>query len=162
MDDFLYREVFIIGTDNTMVSDGELEICETFEDLLTFLKRKNAMVDSDLRVIHGVITPATAIPRDLQSRNVFFLIKDPTDESRAVLKDSDSEDDFIELADEIEKMLGSEEIASFLFEIEDVYIVYGHELTLALTVDEDDLDEEIIASCLEIGEAAKNLKAEDD
>ena len=163
MHNFLYREVFIVGVDNTVVSEGELEVCESFEDLLIYLRRKNAVIDNDIRVIHGVITPATAIPKDLKNKNIFILIIDPTDKRKAIIRDADSEDDFSEVAEEIESMLSSEEIAGFIFEIEDMYIIYGHELTLTLSVDEDDLDDEIIASCLEIAEAAKDLiKVKDD
>ena len=59
-------------------------------------------------------------------------------------------------------ILGREEVASFFFEIDDVYILYGYELSLTLAVDEDDVDEEIISDCLEIGEAARQLSTEDD
>jgi len=157
MDKHLYREIYVVGTDSTVSSaGGELTVCSSFESLLNHLKTKNVSINSDLRVLHGVLTSARSIPKDFRNRQPFLLIRDPEDNERGVLLDADS-DGCKELATEIEKVLGSEEIATFFIDIEHVYILYGYELNLALSVDEDDLDEEIIIDCIEVGDAAREL-----
>lgn len=157
MDKHLYREIYVVGTDSTVSSaGGELVVCSSFESLLNHLKTKNVSINSDLRVLHGVLTSARSIPKDFKSRQPFLLIRDPADDERGILLDADS-DGCKELAAEIEKVLDSEEIATFFIDIEHVYILYGYELNLALSVDEDDLDEEIIINCIEVGDAAREL-----
>jgi hypothetical protein len=157
MDKHLYREIYVVGTDSAVSSaGGELTVCSSFESLLNHLKTKNVSINSDLRVLHGVLTSACSIPKDFRNRQPFLLIRDPEDNERGILLDADS-DGCRELAMEIEKVLGSEEIATFFIDIEHVYILYGYELNLALSVDEDDLDEEIIIDCIEVGDAAREL-----
>lgn len=162
MQQFLHDEIFVVGTDHTVTAAGELIVCESFEELLTHLRTKNVSVNSDLRIVHGVLTSAKSIPKDLKSRQPFIILKDPSSPDYGIILDSDTDDDYNELASEIESVLASEEIASFFFEIDNVYILYGYELTLTLAVDEDDLAEEIISDCLEIGEAARKLSEEDN
>ena len=157
MDRHLYREIYVVGTDHAVSSaGGELTVCSSFESLLNHLKTKNVSINADLRVLHGVLTSARSIPKDFKNRQPFLLIRDPEDNGRGVLLDADS-DSCGELAAEIEKALSSEEIASFFIDIEHVYILYGYELNLALSVDEDDLDEEKIIDCIEVGDAARDL-----
>lgn len=162
MDKHLYKEVYVVGTDNTVSTSGELTVCGSLEDLLSYLKSKNISINPDLRVIHGVLTPGTAIPKDLKGRQPFILLQDPDNSDHGIILDSDTEDDCRELASEIEEVLGSEEGVSFFFEMENVYILYGYELSLTLSIDEDDIDEELISDCLLIGAAAKNLSKEED
>ena len=161
MDKYLYKEVYVVGTDSAVSASGELTVCDSFEALLTHLRTKNISINSDLRVLHGVLTSGRSIPNDFKNKQPFIILKDPDSSDHGVLLDADS-DSCHELAQEIEKALDSEEMASFFFEIEHVYILYGYELGLAMSVDEDDLDEEIISTCLEVAEAARKLNTEDD
>lgn len=157
IDKYLYSEVYVVGVDSTVSAHGELTVCESFESLITYLKTKNVSVNSDLRVLHGVLTSAQSIPKDLKGRQPFLMLVDPYDENHGILLDSDTDDNCDELAIEIESVLENAEVATFFFEIDCVYILYGYELSLILAVDEDDLDEEIISDCLEISKAAKEL-----
>jgi len=157
MEKYLYKEVYVVGVDSTVSAHGELTVCDSFEKLLTYLKTKNVSVNSDLRVLHGVLTSAKSIPKELKGRQPFIMLKDPEADGYGILLDSDTDDDCEELGAEIESVLQNPEVATFFFEIEHVYILYGYEISLTLAVDEDDLDEEIISDCLQISEAAKEL-----
>lgn len=161
MDEHLYKEVYVVGTDHAVSAGGELAVCSSFETLLNHLKTKNISINSDLRVLHGVLTSARSIPKDFKDRQPFLLLRDPDSSDHGVLLDADA-DNCDELAAEIVHVLGSEEMASFFIEIEHVYILYGYELSLTMSVDEDDLDEDTIASCIEVAEAARKLNTEDD
>lgn len=165
MEKYLYEEVYVVGTDGAVSYAGELTICGSFEDLLSYLKTKNVSINSDLRVLHGVLTPAKTIPNDFKNRQPFILLKDPDSTGHGIMLDADAENDCNELALEIEMILDaerSEEIASFFFEIDHIYILYGYELSLTLSIDEGDLDEEIIENCLDVAKEARKLNTEDD
>lgn len=154
----LYEEVYVVGVDHTVTPLGELKIFDKYERLLSHLKTKNVSVCSDVRVVHGVLTSAKSIPKDLRNKQAFILLFDPRSESQGILFDSDADDNYQELATEIQKLLVSEEAASFFFEIDDVYILYGYELGVVMSTDEDDLDEEIISICREIADEASKLE----
>lgn len=156
MDEHLYHEIYVVGTDSEVTGGGELTVCTSFEALLSHLETKNVSINSDLRVLHGVLTPASAIPNDFQNRQPFLLLKDPDTNGHGIMLDADA-DSCRELAVEIEMVMESEEVAPFFIEIEHVYILYGYELGLALSVNEDDLDEETIISCIVVADAAREL-----
>lgn len=162
MEKHLYNEVYVVGPDSVVSDGGELTICSSFEDLLTYLKTKNVSINSDLRVLHGVLTSAKSIPKTFKNRQPFLLLEDPEKDGNGIMLDPDVDNDCNELASEIERVLqGSEEVASFFFEIDHVYILYGYELSLTLSVDEDDLDEDTIKDCLEISQEARKLNEDD-
>lgn len=154
----LYEEVYIVGVDHTVTPLGELEIFDQYERLLSHLRTKNISICSDTRVIHGMLTSAKSIPKDLCGKQAFILLFDPNSGSQGILFDSGSDNNCQELATEIQKLLVSEEAASFFFEIDDVYILYGYELNVVMSVDEDDLDEEIISTCKKIADEAAKLE----
>jgi hypothetical protein len=156
----LYKEVYVVGVDNTTSPSGELRVYNSFEKLLTHLRAKNICVCSDLRVVHGVLTSAKSIPKDRKGRSAFILLEDPETSEHGILLDSDS-DDCAELASEIEAVLTSPEAASFFFTIDHVYILYGYELNIGLSIDEDDLNEDFITDCMQIAEDAKKQLGEE-
>jgi len=156
MDKYLYKEVYVVGTDCAVTISGELTVCGSFESLLNHLKTKNVSINSDLRVLHGVLTSAKSIPKDFKDKQPFLLLEDPDSKEHGIVRDADA-DSCEELATEIMTILDSEEVASFFFEIENVYILYGYELSLAMSVDDDDLDEDIIETCIEVAEEARKL-----
>jgi len=156
MDKHLYKEVYIVGADSALSISGELTVCSSFESLLEHLKTKNISINSDLRVLHGVLTSAKSIPKDFKDKQAFLLLEDPDSKDHGIVRDADA-DSCEELAAEIMTVLDSEEIASFFFEIENVYILYGYELSLTMSVDEGDLDEDIIETCIEVAEEARKL-----
>jgi hypothetical protein len=157
IDRFLYQEVFVVGVDHVTSIAGELKICESFEDMVEYLRSKTVGISLDLRVLHGVLTSAKAIPNDFCGRQAYILLTDPEGDGYGSFLDSTADDSCEELAEEIEKLLSSEEIAVSFLEIDDVYVLYGYELNIILSVDEDEIDEELIAQCLKAGEKAKEL-----
>lgn len=157
IEDYLYQEVFVVGVDHITAASGELMVLKSFEDLINHLSTKHIGVNSDLRALHGVITSAKAIPRDFCGRSAFILIVDPEVEGYGLLIDSDAEDNCQDLAAEIEKLLVNEEIAANFVEIDNVYVLYGYEMSIILSVDENDLDEEMIVGCAKVGNSAKEL-----
>lgn len=154
----LYSEVFVVGVDNITAKSGELAAFKSFENLIEHLGTKSIGINSDLRAMHGVLTSAKAIPNNFCGRQAFILIADPENPGYGLLIDSDSDNDCGELAKEIENLLKSEEIAANFVEIDNVFILYGYEINIILSVDEDEIDEEMIASCVEVGKRAKELE----
>lgn len=144
----------MVGTDYITSSAGELGIYKSFEDLVEYLATKTANINSDIRVLHGVLTSATTIPQDFCGRQAYILVS--TKDGYGITMDSDSDNDCVELASEIEKLLSEEETE--LHSIEDVFILYGYEINVILSVDEGDVDEEMMKMCAEAGRRAKALE----
>jgi hypothetical protein len=150
---YKFKEVYVAGTDHTVASGGDLIGFDSLESLLDYLKEKNPSIcGTEIRVVHGVLTPARSIPANFESQTIFILIEDSFEEG--LLLDSSAETPE-ELAGEIEKALNSSEMAAEMIDIDDVFILYGHELNVCLSVDEEDIDEDIIETCLKVAKAAE-------
>lgn len=158
LSDMLYKEVYIVGVDTTVTPSGELIVCDSYERLLNHLKTKNISICSDLRVIHGVLTSAKSIPKNLKNQQAFIIIVDQENYWHGVMLDSESDDDCEALAYEVKSTLKGNKVANFFFEIDQIFILYGYELNIVMSVDEDDIDEgDTINTCQEIADIAKKL-----
>lgn len=153
----LFEEVYVVAPDSNASASGYVKVFKSFEDLLAHLKSKNPGLTSDLRVVHGVLTPAEVIPSDMRERLAFLVIEDPTKPGDGILLDADVDNDYKELAERIEEVLENEDVADFYFEVEDIFIMYGYELNLVLSVNEDELEEKTIEVCKEIAADAALL-----
>ena len=158
LSNLLYEEVYIVGVDTTTTPSGELTICGSYEQLITHLKTKNISICSDLRVVHGVLTSAKSIPKELKNQQAFVIVIDQENHSHGVILDSES-DNYRELSYEIRSLLQGNEIADFFFfEMDQIFILYGYELSVVMSVDEDDIDAgSVIDKCKEIAEVAEKL-----
>lgn len=141
LSDKLFKEVYVVGADHIVSSSGPLKAFENLEDLLGFLAKKNVSTNSDLRVLHGYLTPAAVIPRELGNCNPYILIEDPYSLGNGLIFEADAED-FEELAEEVEEALQSQEVSAFFAEMENAYLFYGYELNVVLSVNEEDLDDD--------------------
>jgi hypothetical protein len=157
LSDLLYEEVYVVGVDTTTTPSGELTVCSSYEQLITHLKTKNISICSDLRTLHGVLTSAKSIPKELKNQQPFIIAVNQENYSHGIILDSES-DNYEELGYEIESLLKGNEVANFLFGMDQIFILYGYELTIVMSVDEDDInDDDTINKCKEIAEAAKKL-----
>ncbi|TET61132.1 MAG: hypothetical protein E3J47_05860 [Candidatus Stahlbacteria bacterium] len=154
----LYEEVYIVGVDTAVTPSGELVVCSSYEQLLSHLRTKNISICSDLRVIHGVLTSAKSIPRDLRNQQAFIVVMDQENHSHGVILDSESDDDYKELAYEVRSLLKGNESANFLYDIDQMFILYGYELSIVMSVDEDDIEtDDTIETCKSIADIAEKL-----
>lgn len=158
LSDMLYEETYIIGVDNTVTPSGELVMCDSYEQLLDHLKTKNVSICHDLRVIHGVLTSAKSIPKDLKNRQAFIIVVDSENPSHGVILDSESDDNYEALSYEIRTLLKGNAVENFCFGIDQIFILYGYELSIVMSVDEDDVDDgDTIKECQKVADIAKKL-----
>ena len=154
----LYEETYIVGVDNIVTSSGELTICDSYEQLLDHLKTKNVSICTDLRVIHGVLTSAKSIPKNLKNQHAFIIVVNSENPLHGVILDSESDDNCEELAYEVRTLLKGNVVKSFDFGMDQIFILYGYELNIVMSVDEDDIDENgTMKTCQEVADIARKL-----
>lgn len=125
----LYDEVFLLIESKDSKSFATIAVYKTIDELNDELADfHESMVDS-IRVFHGVLTPATIIPKDFIDENPYIIVEDPTEVASAMVIETNA-DVSKELADDIEKLFhqdAREEVDNA--EIDDMFILYGYELT---------------------------------
>jgi hypothetical protein len=140
--------VFILSEDSSsIVGIPEFGIYDTIEELNSAL----AVLDpstNDYRIIYGFITTAEIIPDSLPAgiSDVFLLIVDPDDDELAtttsVGKTPNEIANTVEYIVKTGKFEGMSDIC-----IDNIFVVYGHELDIHLSVRGEEIDEEVISSC---------------
>lgn len=144
--EFNGQEVYIIiGDEDEDVSD--IFVTESWEDLVAELATKTPDVDSDVRVFHGVLHSAEFLPNSFHGKSAFVVIQDPSDLTRGCLVESCS-DSPEEVAADLTNVIDMGGGGAFtdLIDIDDIFLLYGYQMNLCITVSEEEVDEEIISA----------------
>lgn len=158
MDQFRNTEVFIVtGSEEEELSD--IFVTDNRTDLDEHLILKNPAIDEDVRVFHGVLTFASFLPASLKGRSAFIVCVAPDKMDRGCVVEGGTTID--ELANELEAIIKSANPITFgEVDIDCLYILYGYQLELGLTVNEDEIDEEYIFACEQIADATTDVEDE--
>lgn len=156
--DSLFTEVYFVAPDHVVSDTGTLKVFSTLEDLHKFLASKNVTTSSDLRVIHGFLTPATVIPKSLgENVAVYIVLEDPYELGKGVMLDADNTDDYEELAEEVESAVQGDETSSFVAEMESTYLLFGYEVNVVMWIDEGDLDAKRLIKAANVANVSRLL-----
>jgi len=152
------KGVYVVGIDGAR-GTGDIEACESFEELNAHLKTLSTSTETDLMVLHGIITSARYIPAEV-GRNVYIIVQDPDDPGSGCIYETDypDSDDLVALITEI-VTLGDEHYK--LIDIDNVYVMYGYEVSTGFSVDEGELDEELFEQCEEVVKHIKEAPTDD-
>lgn len=154
---YIGKEVFlVIGSEDEEL--GDINVLETWGDLIEFLKKLTPLIDPETRVFHGVLTPGEFIPSSFRGKSAFIVCVEPLEDSKGSIIESTGESP-IGLSEEIVSIMNvGGQMSGMKVNIEDIYILYGYQLETCLSVDDDDIDEEIIAVCSEIASEIDDVK----
>jgi len=147
VDKYLGKEVFVAGVEDDFDDMGgsqELFVCETLEGLHDHLTTLTPTMDSDVRVLHGVLTNAMVLPSSLRRRSVFFVLPNIyAGAGVGAIRDADVSN-IDELADKVTEMV--KENIYYISDPEDICILYGYEIKVTLGVADDDIDDEAVSA----------------
>lgn len=153
------QEIFVVASEesfhNVHASQREFHVFDNVEELQEKMGELDVNDADEYRVIHGVLTHAAALPTDLKDRTAFVLVIDEADEENGYMVEAGDTVEHVEdsVKDIIENGIGH----LYDAEIEQVFVVYGYELTITLSINEDDLDEEVLDACHRVAEAADSV-----
>lgn len=151
---FIGGEIFLAGTDD----GGPLYVCASIETLKRWLKEECTLtMDTGMRAFQGFLTYADTIPGDLRGKNAYIIAEDPEQHDSGVIIDNSFDNpDFV--ASEIEGIIGGSIGSIVSVELENVFILYGHELPIFMAVSKEDVDEEIMDVCKNLALDAMAIK----
>lgn len=145
------RELYIVGPDDEGDQD-EVIAFPTVKGLKRFLASMNALVENDLMVVHGVLTSARSIPDDVDhSAYIIYLDSGDGTGIGSIRSVQEATPHGVEKA--VEEIVELEMLES----VDDVYILYGYEIPLCYTIDDEDVDEQILEECKHVAEKAKEI-----
>jgi len=164
MDDFVGKEVYVIVPEEGTISP--IYIYTDVEEASIRLAEIDPLDEPETKVFHGVLTKAETIPAEIDNKNCYVIavsVYNGLNRIHGVLYESDCKSDPNALAEDIEMTVSNTiHDSSILFacEIEDVYILYGYELSTGLCINRESIDEEIVHACKTIAEKAVEISQE--
>lgn len=154
---YIGKEVFVvIGSEDE--ETGDINAFEDWGGLVEFLKKKSPITDAETRVFHGILTLGEFIPSSFHGKSAFIICIEPFEDSKGnIIESTDGSPEG--LAEEIVNIMsfGGPTYGTKVG-IEDVYVLYGYQLEPCLSINDDEIDEEIIAVCSEIASEIENAK----
>jgi hypothetical protein len=169
--EFLGKEVFVFGPDSILGETGEVHVFDSMTGLIAYLLSIDASTDpeaaKDMRILHGYLTSADVLPSTFGNRNVFLILEEPYDDATGLIVES-AADDPEGLAYEIEQLIDHPNIGLSNsvhsgpdltgIEIENVFVLYGYEISARFAIDLDDINENFIRECKMIAAEVNLIK----
>lgn len=154
LDSSIGDEVIIIcpkAEDFANVLIGSVEICDQMVEIVDSLLEYPAIDSLDYGVLHGVLTEASSLPASIpKGVKVFLLIMDEGFEVGGAFELKSN--NIRTIAEEIRCLVIGSDTEDIAVAIEQIYVIYGYEMKLMLTIDESTTDDEVLASCKKLVE----------
>lgn len=169
LEDNCNKEIFLTyseeGNNNQHGVSVEIFVTTELMVLVEYLKRLTPSLDYDSVVLHGILTKASSIPKNLRGKKAFIILEDIYSVDQALVLEAGVQSDK-ELAEKIDAIIDGDDKHlvplpwknyAVDVDIADVYILYGYEPSVILSLDEEELDEEIIDTCKKIAKDATTI-----
>jgi hypothetical protein len=153
---YFYDNVFILGFDEDAQTHEELMVFDDIDEIIAELRSRSAKENYKIRAVHGWLAPAKYIPANLQGKSTFIVVEaEDADWGMIITSDSEDGDD---LAREIERVIQvANEYTPYEIGIENIGILYGQEISVTLSLDDDFIDDETSETCEAIVEEIKEI-----
>lgn len=149
------KEIFIAGYDGD-VEVGELAMFDSISDLNDYLSNMSPVSETNLTIIHGILTSAEYIPENI-GHGVYVIAVDPEDDVNGCIYEFTSKDPDA-LASLIEETLSAHHNELGDLSIDNVFILYGYEMSTCYAVNEEEVDEAELENCQKIVDVVNEMK----
>lgn len=169
LEDNCNKEIFLAyseeGNNNQQGASIEIFVTTELMVLVEYLKRLTPSLDYDTVVLHGVLTKASSIPKNLRRKRAYIILEDIYNADQALVLEAGIQSDK-ELAEKVNDVIDGKDRHLLPLpwknyaidaDIEDIYIFYGYEVSVVLSLDEEELDEEIIDTCKKVAKDAATI-----
>lgn len=169
LEDNCNKEIFLAyneeGNNNQHGASVEIFVTTELMTMVEYLRRLTTSLDYDIVVLHGILTKASSIPKNLRGKKAYIILEDIYNADQALILEVGTQSDK-GLAEKINALIEGKggSLPSLPWrnyavdvDIEDVFILYGYEVSVILSLDEEELDEEIIDTCKKIADDAATI-----
>jgi hypothetical protein len=150
-------EVYVLCADEDQETSGPLRVFDRLSQLQAHMTKLNVARANQLRVIHGILTPAEFLPSSLRGKTPYLVVQNVDDADKGMVFEATSST-VEDLAADIQSVLLNAATYAIGAEgIDDLHILWGYEISICLSVDEDDIDEEALDGCIAISAEVKEI-----
>ena len=155
---YVGKEVFLVVGSEDDEEANDINIFETWGDLVEHLKTLTPTADPETRIFHGVLATGEILPSSFHGKSAYVVCLDPYETSKGSIAESSSEcpEGLAEEISEVMRLGGP--LSDMKTDIDDIYVLYGYQLETCLSVNDEDLDDEVIATCKDIADELEIIK----
>ena len=148
------KEIFIVYNEeeNNNRYSTEIYITSEFMELTEYIRKLVPSLDFGTKILHGILTSATILPKNLKGKTPFIIVDSVSILDHASISESNAQSDE-DLVEAINLLLHDNKT-----KIEDIYILYGYEISTVLALNDEELDDEIIDACQKIVNNINTIK----
>ena len=157
------KEVYIFCEEEGSWSD--LFITSEWSKMLSFMKGR-VFPDLTVKVFYGFLSDVTYIPNDRSGLNTYVVVTSPDDEDKGCCLEVATTETEDQIATAIEQMVsGNGGLGVFSvedIEIDNIFFLFGEELTLYVSADISSTDEDVLYIAENIIKKIATATADDD
>lgn len=157
------KEVYIFCEEEGSWSD--LFITPEWSKMLNFMKER-VVPDLTVKVFYGFLSDVTYIPNDRSGLNTYVVVTSPDDEDKGCCLEVATTETEDQIAAAIEHIIsGSGGLGVFSveeIEIDNIFFLFGEELTLYVSADPHGTDEDVLCTAENIIKKIAAATADDD
>lgn len=152
---YVGKTVFIVGYDGDCET-GNIDAFETLEYLNAYLSQLSPISEVNLTVVHGILVPAEYIPEDI-GLGVYLVVTDPEEVGDGCIFEVSSGEQR-SLTDLIEETLEGYKDGLPKVTIDDLFVLYGYEMSMCYAVNKDQVDEEMLECSQKVADVANKMR----
>lgn len=136
---------------------GPIHAFNTLSDLKEHLEEVDFYTE-DVQVFYGSCMPATAIPENPDSVEMYLVVENAESDGYVLGLEFDY-GDTDSATDTIASVVGTtlEQDDTEAISMDNLYVLYGAELPIRITISEDDIDDETMEGCKKMKAKAEEL-----
>lgn len=152
---YIGKSVFIVGYDGD-VEIGDIDAFETIEALNEHLSSLSPISETNLTVLHGILTSSECIPEDI-GLGVYLVVTESEEVDTGCVFEVSSgmQESLTEL---IEEVLSGDKDGFVDTAIDNVFVLYGYEMSMCYAVNKDQIDDKTLEESQEIADVANKMK----
>jgi len=130
---YLHKEIILITTNTNLTAESNQDPLEIFTDVTDanlYLQEEEDEEIEKLVAYHGILARAHTIPKWIGLDPPFLVIEDIGATGTGIIVETNARSSE-EVSEEVEKIFKDRDLASFGFTIDDVFILYGYEVSIA-------------------------------
>lgn len=133
---YLHKEIILITTNTNLTAESDQDPLEIFTDVADaniYLQEKEDDEIEKLVAYHGILTHAYTIPLWIENDPPFLVVEDIGATGTGIIMETNASTP-AEVSEEVEKIFKDRDLASFDFTIDDVFVLYGYEVSIAYSI----------------------------
>lgn len=154
-------EIYLVAEDE--IAHSDIDIYDNYVDVLEHLAMLTPEMDFTTKIYNGVLMPAKVLPSSTFGKKCYIVTLTLSNDMGSLqlegsIIESDCADQIEVLAEEVEELINKKDAIKFTVDIDNVFILYGHELETCLSINQESIDDEVIDTCKKVAKEIRELE----